>query len=265
MVLGPYAVAVQYETQNGIINAPIEDVTVGRHLGFKGGWDISEIEELIRSIDNEDVVYFLGTHIGTLLIPISRKCHKVIGYEANPDNFKFLNWNIQNNEIDNVTAYNCAVGDVEKQITFYKNKINSGGSKIKPIKDSFLYSYDNPDEIEVPMVSLDNDIKLKNLPLPNCIVVDIEGAEFFALQGMQQTLTNTRMLYIEYVPHHLKNVSNVSNTAFIDLIFPYFDKVKFVRMKKEIEITTTNEELIKLLDNLEAKNQSDDLLFSKIT
>ncbi|MBQ4820093.1 FkbM family methyltransferase [Aquimarina sp. MMG016] len=263
MILGPHAIGVQYETKNGIINAPIEDLTVGRHLGFKGNWDIAEIEELLKFINQKDVVYFLGTHIGTLLIPMSKKCNKVVGYEANPDNLKFLNWNINANNVSNVIAFNYAIGDTEKNITFYKNKINSGGSKIKPLKESFLYNYDNPEVIEIPMVSLDHHIESKKLPAPSCIVVDIEGAEYFALQGMQETLAKTRVLYIEYVPHHLKNVANVSNKNFIDLIFPYFDKVKLIRTQEEIKIEDSSEELLQFLDGLASKNKSDDLLFTK--
>lgn len=262
-LLGQYATGIIYQTKNGLIAAPIEDLTVGRHLGFRGNWDISEISQLLEVTGQKDTIYFLGAHIGTLLIPISKKCNKVIGYEANPDNFRYLNWNLEANEVNNCTVFNYAIGDTEKTVSFYKNTINSGGSKIKPIKESFLYDYDNPEIIEVPMVSLDYHIKSKNLTLPSCIIVDIEGAEYFALNGMQETLKKTRLLYIEYAPHHLKNVSNVSNQDFIDLIFPHFDKVKLIRAQKEIKIKNSSDELIELLDTLFVKNVSDDLLFIK--
>lgn len=261
IILGNHSVGVIYETKNGIIASPIEDMTIGRHLGFTGNWDISEIDQLLLLINAEDNIYFLGTHIGTLLIPLSKKCKWVVGYEANPDIFRYLNLNICINEIKNISLFNYAVGDIKKKIKFYKNKINTGGSKIKPIKDSFLYNYDNPELVEIDMISLDDHIASEKLPLPNCIIVDIEGAEYFALKGMQKTLEKIRLLYIEYVPHHLKNVSNVSNQDFIDLIVPYFDSVKFVRTKKEINIKIASNELTAYLDLLSAKNLSDDLLF----
>ncbi len=262
-VLGHHAKGVIYDTENGMILAPIDDYTIGRYLGFKGGWNISEIKELLTYIQKDDTVYVLGTHIGTLLIPIGKQCKAIVGYEANPDTFGYVSKNVLINDLDNATLFNYAVGDEEKKISFLKNTLNSGGSKIKPKTDSYLYSHDNPDTIEVDMVRLDTHIKKENLPTPDCIIVDIEGAEYYALQGMQDILAGAKMLYIEYVPHHLKNVSGVSNKDFIDLIVPHFDKVRFVGKKKEMNISDSHEEFLSYLDTLFAGETADDLLFTK--
>jgi FkbM family methyltransferase len=167
------------------------------------------------------------------------------------------------NDLDNASVFNYAVGDAEKKISFYKNTLNSGGSKIKPITDSYLYSHDNPDTIEVDMIRLDTHIKKESLPKPDHIIIDIEGAEYFALQGMQDILKDVKMLYIEYVPHHLKNVSGVSNKDFIDLIVPHFDNVRFVGQKEEMDISTSSEDFLAYLDTLYANEKADDLLFTK--
>ncbi|GGG33751.1 hypothetical protein GCM10011344_38200 [Dokdonia pacifica] len=262
-VLGHHAKGVIYDTENGMILAPIDDYTIGRYLGFKGGWNISEIKELLTYIHKDDIVYVLGTHIGTLLVPIGKQCKTIVGYEANPDTFGYVSKNVLINDLENATLFNYAVGDSEKKISFYKNTLNSGGSKIKPIKDSYLYSHDNPDTVEVDMIRLDDHIKQESLPKPDHIIVDIEGAEYFALQGMQDVLTDVKMLYIEYVPHHLKNVSGVSNKEFVALILPHFDKVRFVGQKKEIDLRTSTEEFLSFLDSLYNSETADDLLFTK--
>lgn len=262
-ILGSHAKGVIYDTENGMILAPIDDYTIGRYLGFKGGWNVSEIKELLGYINENDTVYILGTHIGTLLIPIGKKCKRIIGYEANPDTYGYVSKNVLINDLDNASVFNYAVGDTEKKISFYKNTLNSGGSKIKPIKDSYLYSHDNPDTIEVDMIRLDTHIKQENLPKPDHIIIDIEGAEYFALQGMQDILKDVKMLYIEYVPHHLKNVSGASNKDFIDLIVPHFDKVRFVGQKKEMDISTSSDEFLAYLDTLYTNEKADDLLFTK--
>lgn len=262
-ILGSHAKGVIYDTENGMILAPIDDYTIGRYLGFKGGWNVSEIKELLGYINENDTVYILGTHIGTLLIPIGKKCKRIIGYEANPDTYGYVSKNVLINDLDNASVFNYAVGDTEKKISFYKNTLNSGGSKIKPIKDSYLYSHDNPDTIEVDMIRLDTHIKQENLPKPDHIIIDIEGAEYFALQGMQDILKDVKMLYIEYVPHHLKNVSGTSNKDFIDLIVPHFDNVRFVGQKKEMDISTASDEFLAYLDTLYTNEKADDLLFTK--
>ena len=80
---------------------------------------------------------------------------------------------------------------------------------------------------------------------------------------MQDILTDVKMLYIEYVPHHLRNVSDVSNKEFVALILPHFDKVRFVGQKKEIDLRTSTEEFLSFLDSLYNNETADDLLFTK--
>ena len=263
LVLGRHVVGVQYKTDNGLILAPIDDVAIGKHLGFNGGWNVEEVNKLSALISSEDVVYFLGAHIGTLVVPIARKCQQVIAYEANPDNFTFLNRNILINQLKSVRTFNLAVGDCKRDVSFYKNKINSGGSKIKPIKDNFIYNYDNPENIAVPMIDLDSHILSENMPYPDCIIMDIEGAEFYALKGMQVSIQHCKMLYMEYVPHHLSHVSSTSNKELMDLIIRNFTIVQFNTLKREINISTSTHELMDLLDDLYNTGKSDDLLFLK--
>ncbi len=262
-VLGKHSIGVVYQTENGILISSIEDVSVGRSLGFKGQWDIAVVNELLNYIDKNDTVYIIGTHIGTLLIPLAKHNIKVIGYEANPETFRYLKWNLQLNEIKDINIFNYAIGDRRKKVEFYKNKVNSGGSKIKPIKDSFLYTYDNPKSVEIDMLSLDEHVTQENLVKPNCIIMDIEGSEYFALKGMQNLLRDIKLLYIEYVPHHLENIANISNSEFLDLIVPYFETVRFTQNKKQFNLKNDYEEFKRYLKKMRETGASDDLLFTK--
>ena len=55
--------------------------------------------------------------------------------------------------------------------------------------------------------------------------MDIEGSEYFALQGMQEILSKCKLLVIEFLPHHLKNVSGVTVEQFLSGIEPHFSRV----------------------------------------
>ena len=209
-IFGPNAKGIIYDSKNGYMALPISDITIGKNLGFKGHWNFNEIQKLLQQTTQDDVIYFIGTHVGTLLVPIAKKVKTVVGFEANEDTFWFIKANLCLNKISNATIFNKAVGDGAKKVTFYKNTVNTGGSKIKPIKDSILYNYDNPKQVEVDMVGLDPFIAEQSLTPPSGIIMDIEGAEYFALKGMQATLAEVRFLYVEFVPHHLQNVSNTS-------------------------------------------------------
>ena len=263
-VLGPFAQGVMYRTSNGLLAAPLEDVSVGKALGFKGGYDTGEINELQKLVNPDDTIYVVGTHIGALLIPLAAKCKVLVGYEANPDTYEYVRINAYLNGTRNVTLYNLAVGDSARKIEFYQNRSNSGGSKIKPLTDQYFYTYDSPKTIEVPMISLDEHIRSEQLPVPDGIVMDIEGAEFLALKGMQETLAKTRFLYIEFVPHHLENVSGATNDQFFALLLPHFSHVRFMRTHPgTIDVRSNPKEFQTVIDEYRKQGQSDDLLFIK--
>jgi FkbM family methyltransferase len=262
-IFGPNAKGIIYDSKNGYMALPISDITIGKNLGFKGHWNFSEIQKLLQQTTQDDVIYFIGTHVGTLLVPIAKKVKTVVGFEANEDTFWFIKANLCLNKISNATIFNKAVGDGAKKVTFYKNTVNTGGSKIKPIKDSILYNYDNPKQVEIDMVALDPFIAEQSLTPPSGIIMDIEGAEYFALKGMQATLAKVRFLYVEFVPHHLQNVSNTSVEKFIKTITPHFSKAIFLKDNTQFDISSSEKELVKHLKTLEKNNVADDILFTK--
>ena len=262
-IFGPNAKGIIYDSKNGYMALPISDITIGKNLGFKGHWNFNEIQKLLQQTTQDDVIYFIGTHVGTLLVPIAKKVKTVVGFEANEDTFWFIKANLCLNKISNATIFNKAVGDGAKKVTFYKNTVNTGGSKIKPIKDSILYNYDNPKQVEVDMVALDPFIAEQSLTPPSGIIMDIEGAEYFALKGMQATLAKVRFLYVEFVPHHLQNVSNTSVEKFLKAITPHFSKAIFLKDNTQFDISNSEKELVKHLKTLEKNNVADDILFTK--
>ena len=262
-IFGPNAKGIIYDSKNGYMALPISDITIGKNLGFKGHWNFNEIQKLLQQTTQDDVIYFIGTHVGTLLVPIAKKVKTVVGFEANEDTFWFIKANLCLNKISNATIFNKAVGDGAKKVTFYKNTVNTGGSKIKPIKDSILYNYDNPKQVEVDMVALDPFIAEQSLTTPSGIIMDIEGAEYFALKGMQATLAKVRFLYVEFVPHHLQNVSNTSVEKFLKTITPHFSKAIFLKDNTQYDISNSEKELVKHLKTLEKNNVADDILFTK--
>ncbi len=262
-VFGPHAKGVIYDTQNGIISLPISDITIGKDLGHKGNWDIKEVNTLLEYTKETDTIYVIGTHVGTLLIPFAKRVANVVGFEANENTFWYLKMNLCLNKIKNTTLFQKAVGDENKKVTFYQNTVNTGGSKIKPIKDSILYNYDQPKEVLVDMIALDAFITSENLVAPTGVIMDIEGAEFYALKGMPKTLEKLRFLYVEYVPHHLQNVANVSVAAFLETITPHFKTAVFLKNNTTFDISNNSLELLAYIQTLEKNNVADDILFTK--
>jgi FkbM family methyltransferase len=256
LALGKHATGVLYSTENGLLIAAADDSAVGRTLAFQGTYAPEAMEGLRKLITKESRVCFIGCHIGALLVPAARLARSVVGYEANPSTYRLLEMNVKINNLQNVILFNLAVGDREGKTEFYASRVNPGGSKIKPKIDRFAYRYDNPEKILVDMVTLDGHSSGDF----DVIVMDIEGSEYFALKGMQNTLRRCRHLQIEYVPHHLENVSAVSSEEFLSVFGHFFS---YAREAGPSAKEYRGSEILALLQSLQKSSRSADLVFSK--
>ncbi len=207
------------KAENGLFAVDPEDFGVGRHLLRHGSYGADEIDRLKRYITSESTVLIVGAHIGSLAIPVSKLCKKVIAIEANPHTYDLLTMNIALNHAENCEAVNLAANDKAAHIDFLLSRANSGGSKRVPKVWHHMYYYDNPKTISVTAVRLDDYLKDQRFDL---IVMDIEGSEYFALKGMQRILNHSKVLIVEFLPHHLKNVSGVSVEEFLSVIAAHF-------------------------------------------
>lgn len=263
-LFGKHAKGILFDTSNGMLVSNVSDVTINNALGFRGEYDKAKLEFIVSFLQEDHCVYIIGAHIGTLIRPIRNKVEKVYAFEANPDTYKYLLNNIHINDFDNVEAFNRAVYDSETNIAFYQSKVNTGGSKIKPVKDHFMYRYDDPQVIQVNTAILDNFIVQNGLIPPNVIIMDIEGAEFRALKGAAQSLAQAAYLYIEFVPHHLSNVAGVSLEEFLNAISPYYQTMSVVEeIIQQQNVRYKGDGILVKLRQLQSAGQSADLLFTK--
>lgn len=220
--LGSHVFAVVARTQNGLFAVDPEDCEVGGQLRTRGTYGSDELERLRPHITPNSKVLVVGAHVGALAIPISKTCKKVVAIEANPATFRLLTINIALNAAVNCHAINVAASNKQEEIGFLLSRANSGGSKRVPLIKSPLYYYDNPETITVAAASLDEFLDEKYFDV---VVMDIEGSEYFALGGMQKILSSCRLLVVEFLPHHLKNVSGVSVDQFLSMIGPHFSRM----------------------------------------
>jgi FkbM family methyltransferase len=142
-----------------------------------------------------------------------------------------LEINLTLNKVANCQAMNIAASDKAGPIEFLLSRANSGGSKRVPAVKEFIYYYDNPQTIAVEGFRLDDRLTEKAFDL---IVMDIEGSEYFALQGMQKILRASKVLAVEFLPHHLKNVSRVTVADFVALIEPHFSLMTIPSQRREV-------------------------------
>ncbi len=217
---GPFADGVLIATNHGPMVTDAEDGSVGSILLHQGSYADHEYELARSLVSPEGRVLVVGAHIGSHVVRLARDCGEVLAIEANPRTFSFLQANINLQRRDNVKAFNIAAGEKDGTIQFLLNRDQSGGSKRKPVHDRFFYSYDNPKIIDIDCKILDDvffDVKDFDL-----VFMDIEGSEYFALQGMQKILSRSKALSVEFLVHHLRDVAAVEIDDFSALIVPHF-------------------------------------------
>jgi FkbM family methyltransferase len=254
--IGPYTKALLVELDDEIYAVDPEDTVVGRQLRFSGGFSRGQQEaiKLLAASDNRILV--VGAHIGTMAIPLSKICQQVVAIEANPQSFQLLELNLHINMINNCLAYNIAANDKEEQLHFLMSRVNSGGSKRKPVHNQRMYSYDTPKEILVPAHPLDSFLPDQSFDV---ILIDIEGSEYFALKGMQRLLSSSNCLVVEFLPHHLKYVSDKSIADFLSVL-PMYNYLEIPSLNTKVSASEFHTILAHMYNNDIA---DDGIIFSR--
>ena len=242
--LGHNVRAIITNSENGVFAVDPEDLEVGQKLR-EGGFGIEEVERLKNFINDQSKVLIVGTHVGSLAIPLSKHCQEVTAIEANPNTFELLQINLYLNAATNITPHNIFANDVPEKVEFLLNTVNSGGSKRKPKKSNFLYDFDNPEVIEMESHRLDDYLPEHDYDL---VLLDIEGSEYFAMKGMPDILSKCKTLVVEFLPHHLKNVADIDVDAFLSVIPGQFTKFALPDQKQEHNISELKTVLQQMFD-----------------
>lgn len=217
-LLGPHTRAIITETTNGLYASDPEDYGVGWVLRNNGSFGKDQLKTISRLMSPSSNILVVGAHIGTLAIPLSKSCAYVAAIEANPHTYQLLEMNIKLNSATNCEIFNIAANDKKEELRFLLSRANSGGSKRKPVNDHYVYNYDEPEEILVPGMPLDDFFSRRDFDL---VLMDIEGSEYFALKGMQGILQQVKTLIFEFLPHHLRNVSGITPAALLAQLPPF--------------------------------------------
>ena len=133
----------------------------------------------------DDVFVDIGSHIGKYALSASRVVDgdgMVVAVEAHPSNFALLKQNIRLNKAGNVRAYNLAAWNEPGELKLFIGS-NSATSNIS------RYSY-GQGYIDVQSERMDKilvqDLRLKRV---DWIKIDVEGAEYEVLLGLEETLS----------------------------------------------------------------------------
>jgi FkbM family methyltransferase len=161
--------------------------------------------EQLSSTVRPNVIYDIGAQVGCWaskaksLWPYSN----IILFDAMPELQELYE---QDHEKYHIGLLSSTDG---RDVKFYKNTMLPGGNSYYKENKEFSKDADVlfPDDAAEIMetITLDTLIRSKNLPLPDLIKIDVQGAELDVLKGAQETLSHVQHLIVElqYVEYNV--------------------------------------------------------------
>ena len=183
-------------------------------LSVYGQFEAFETEVIKKEIKEGDVVLDIGANIGYYALIFAKLVGpkgKVFAFEPDPENFALLNKNIKINEYKNVVLINKAVSNEVGEIKLYLNEYNKANHQIYPSKN-------HRKSILIQTTRLDDFFKDYKGKI-DFVKIDIEGAEYLAIQGMSNLLNKNKNIKIitEFYPCWLENF-NVKSEEYLKLL-----------------------------------------------
>ena len=159
------------------------------------------LAQLFYKVNSNDGWFLdLGANIGTTGIYFLKKLTpnlKLLAFEPDPENFKLLRTNLILNDIEeNSITENYGLGEVESEMTMYRNLNNPGNN-------GMFSAYAGGDSETIKIISLDkyfveNHLNAKDVKY---IWIDTEGFEAQVLLGMKNILAeNPAPIFMEFNP-----------------------------------------------------------------
>ena len=132
-----------------------------------------------KTVTEGSIVFDIGANVGvyTLLASVLVGSEgQVLAFEPAPANTSYLKRHLRLNRMTNVTVIERAVTD-SNGVTSFDNGLNSSMGFISP-----------QGQVQVKTVSLDELISKGEIPTPDFMKIDVEGAEMLVLSGAMSML-----------------------------------------------------------------------------
>ena len=189
-------------------------------------WNEKAVDLIKTYSSKKNLSHFLnvGSHIGSVSLPVSLFVKNVTAIEAYPSTYDHLCENIKLNKLQNINTINIAVGNSEENVYFMSNenicpieninrvKNNTGGMHVFTDTDivNNIRSANLTDKKIIGRVN-----KLDNLEIEkfDIMLVDIEGFEYDFLVGAKNKISQYKpIIIIEIWSNAKRKIENMSMT-----------------------------------------------------
>ena len=146
----------------------------------------------IDSFEKGKVFFDVGANIGIYALYASAiKQTSTFAFEPYYKNYRRLIENIKLNKIsDSCQPFLCGLSEKTRLDSFFvvEERASSSGHQIGAAKDEYGKSFDPVMQYPLFTYSMDDFIRVFNVPAPNHIKIDVDGLEPKIIEGMENTL-----------------------------------------------------------------------------
>lgn len=155
---------------------------------------------LLSVLRTGDVLFDIGSNLGKFAIPFAKvvgENGRVVAFEPEAQSFARLKENVQLNGLSNVLVFRKALGEQDGLGKLLVLGKTNDGSSLLPVPGTSSAVSENVDLVQGDRLRV-----TEGLPVPRAVKVDVEGYEYFVLQGLKRTLSDRRCVLTCCEVHH---------------------------------------------------------------
>ena len=157
----------------------------------------ADFVHFLDMIPADKLILDVGANFGVMTVALAKKAARVYSFEPIPENARVIKRLLKYYKLNNVTLFECAVGDQAGELKMVVPIIEN--DKIPGL--SHVVNEDNQDEGEfftVPVRRLDDIAELQQAGSIGAIKMDVENFEYEALTGAKELLLKHKpMIFCE--------------------------------------------------------------------
>ncbi len=154
----------------------------GLYSYWLGSYEPEKQRRVVRELKPDSVFFDIGANVGFYSLLAARIIApaKAYAFEPLPSNIAYLRKHLELNDVKNVELLEIALSDRVGTASFVEAENNCMGHLVES------------GGVEVETATIDSLVSEQKVRPPNCIKIDIEGAELVALQAAAETFRRFR-------------------------------------------------------------------------
>lgn len=193
------------------------------HIGLwraaaQGHWEPSTYAILSKFLKADSVYCDVGAWVGPTVVYAAKICRQVICFEPDPVACRYLRWNVELNDLDNVTSYNVALAE-----RFGVRRMASFGGHLGDSMTSLLDENHAQKGFAALALSWGQFIDISGVERIDFIKIDIEGGEFELLPALRGYLSRYKpILYLStHAPFFESSLRRTKMQQIVDVMGMY--------------------------------------------